>query len=241
LVDAFDEVEESLRQERAARVWKQTRPFLYGGIALLVGGVGVYEYMKWSRAESIDTQAVQFQAAIDAMGKQDLPAAKAALETLRKEDGGFSALAGHMLAGVELELSKDPALAAAPLLSVAGQRDDVQGDVARLKAAYLRADALSMPELEKMVAPLIEKGGAGGALARELVAAKAFASGDAKKARDMYGELAFDVDAPRGLQTRAQQMLTVVPAAPVAAPAPAAADPSAPSPATPPATEPSAP
>jgi hypothetical protein len=84
-----------------------------------------------------------------------------------------------------------------------------------------------------MVQPLVDKGGAAGALARELVAAKSFASGDTAGARAIYEELAFDIDAPRGLQTRAQQMLTVVPAAPVPASGPTPAPVSAPE--TPPA------
>lgn len=243
--DAFDEVEEALREERALTMWNRTRPYLIGAVLLIVGGVGAWEAYKWQRTRTVETAALQYQSALDALDKQDVPKAKATLEALRLKDGGFSALAGHMEAQVELSSANDPAAAATALLSVAERRKDIQGDIARLKAAYLRADTLELAALEAQVKPLIDKGGTLGALGRELVAAKKFATGDAAGARTLYTELAFDIDAPRGLQTRAQQMLTVIPETPAAAPASptASAGASAPAPTAPtaPAATPSAP
>ena len=52
-----------------------------------------------------------------------------------------------------------------------------------------------------------------GALSRELVAAKAYATGDVARARTEYNRLKFDAAAPAGVVQRAEIALAAIPVA----------------------------
>ena len=49
--DIFDEVEESIRQDKMEGLWKRYRPFIYGAAALLVGAVALNEFVLRPQAE----------------------------------------------------------------------------------------------------------------------------------------------------------------------------------------------
>jgi hypothetical protein len=232
VTDIFEEVDESLRQETLLTWWKRLLPYLIVVAVVVIGGVGVYEFLKWQRGQEINRQAKVFDTAMTAMEKQDLPAAKTAFAQLATEKGGFATLANHMLAGVEKNLTNDPAALQAHLGTAAEVDEGVLGDLAVLKLAYAKADTADLAEVEKTVAPLIAKGGHVGALGRELVAAKALASGEIERARTEYQALSFEIEAPQSMKLRVQQTLLTLPAKPATASAPAPT-PASPAPAQP--------
>ena len=221
MTDIFEEVDESLRQDTVLKWWKRALPFLIAVIVIVIAGVGAYEFFKWQRAQEVDRQAKVFDTAATALEKQDLPAAKTAFAQLAAEEGGFAALANHMLADVEENLTNDPAAIQKHLTAAAEKDESVMGDLALLKLAYAKADTADLVEIENTVAPLVAKGGYIGALARELVAAKALASGEIERARTEYQSLSFEIEAPQAMKLRVQQALFTFPPKP-AAPAPAA-------------------
>ena len=222
MTDVFEEVEESLRQEKAAKLWKRTSPFLFGGVALIIGAVAVFEYVKFSRNQTIEASAKTFMTATNSLQSGDLAAAREALNGLAEGKGGYALVSGHLLAEVEGRLGGDPKAVAAHLDAVDEKDDGLLGDLARLKSAYVQADAVDLPTLETMVAPLLEGGGNTGALARELIAAKALSTGDGERARKEYQALTLELDAPQEMKRRVQQALVVLPQ-PEAAAEPAAA------------------
>ncbi len=220
VTDAFEEVEESLREEKAAAFWKRAQPFLFSGALLLIGGVAVHEFWQSRTQAAQSARAAQFQTAITAIAENNFAGAKPALDAMRAGDDGFAALSSHLMAGLEQELGQDNVEAATPLIDLAAARSDIQADVALIKAGYLKADTLSLAELKLLLAPVLERGGAPATLGRELVAAKTLADGNVAEAHALYAALSLDVDAPRGVQLRAGQILQFLPASPPAAPAP---------------------
>lgn len=236
MTDIFEEVDESLRKDRLGDLWKRYSIWVYALIVLVIAGVGMSEFLKYQRAADIDKDAKVFDTASTALGKNDLPTAKSGFAQLGQQKSGFAVLADHMAAGVEKTLTNDSNAVGQHLTAAAERDKGVMGDLATLKLAYVKADTAKLDELEKIVAPLIKKGGQAGALARELVAAKALAGGDIERARTEYQALAIEIDAPQAMKQRVSQALAALPpktAAP-AAPAPAAATP-APTPAQSPA------
>lgn len=208
--DIFEEVNEGLRQERAHALWKNWGPFVMGGAALIIAGVAALEYLQWSRDQRIEKQARTFAEALDLAQKGDAAAAAAEFETLSKASGGYAALSNIKLADVALA---DPAKAdvAATRLSAASDKEKGPiGDLALLKLAYLKADTADAGELKNMVQPLIEDGGGVSVLARELLAAKAFAAGDLSAAKTEYQVLSLDIDAPAGVVQRSRQALAMI-------------------------------
>lgn len=246
MTDIFEEVDESLRQDTVLKWWKRALPFLIVVGLLVLGGVAAYEFYRWQRAQEIDKQAQVFATGMAALEKTDLPAAKTAFAQLAAQEGGYAALSNHMLAQIEKDLAGEPAAIQSHLSAAAADDKSVLGDLAVIKLAYAKADAADLAEIEKTVAPLIAKGGYVGALARELVAAKALAAGDVERARSEYQALSFEIEAPQAMKVRVQQTLLTFPpkpvgAAPATAPAAVAPAQTAPAPVAAPAKPPAQP
>jgi hypothetical protein len=241
VTDIFEEVDQSLREDTFATWWKRWQWLIYGLVAVAILGVAGLEIYRGIRAEEINKAAVIYDAGFAAQEKNDLTTARASFAQLETDKTGFKALAGHMLAGVEKELTNDTAAVEAHLSAAAAADKGVMGDLAIIKLAYLKADTGTLAEVEAVLKPLLDRTGQASALARELIGAKALAEGNVERARSEFEALALDLEAPQGVQRRVQQALSTLPArkidldapaTPAATPAPAAPA-ATPAPATP--------
>ena len=230
MTDVFEEVDQSLRQDAAQKLWKQTWPFLAAAFVLMLILVGGWEIWKAQSAAKIDADAKVFDTATTALRKPDLPAARQAFVQLGQGNGGFAAIANMMAAEVEAQAGNDPAAIELALKAAAEKDKGLMGAIATLKLAYIKADAAKLEEIETLVKPVIARGGPAAALARELVAAKALEAGNVDRARSEYQVLSLDVEAPDAMRQRANQALLAMPKAstPAAVPAPAASAPATP-------------
>ncbi|MEP7210825.1 MAG: tetratricopeptide repeat protein [Alphaproteobacteria bacterium] len=224
MTDAFEEVEESLRIDRAGQLWKTYSPWLAGAAVALILAVAGYQIWKVFRQQAVEGDAKAFSSVMDDLEKKDLTAARDGLTKLSTGKTGFASLADHVLAGID---ETNPKLSAEHLQAAVDQKNGLMSDLALLKLAYVKADTATLPELETLVAPLEKKGGPMGALSRELVAAKAAAARDVERARTEYTALSLDLDAPQAMQQRVNQAMSLLPPKPAAAPAPAAPAPAA--------------
>ncbi len=230
MTDIFEEVDQSLREDKLGNFWKRWQFAVYGVVAVVVVGVGVFEFMRWQRDQEIDRSAKVYDAAYAAMEKQDLAAARTEFLSLANDKTGFGALSGHMLAGLEKQLTNDSATIEKALADAAAKDTGILAELATLKLAYTKADSAPITELESILKPLLAKKGYSSALARELVAAKALSDGDVERARDEFETLELEIEAPDAMKQRVRQALLTLPPRPVAA-APAAAAPAATTPA----------
>lgn len=210
--DIFTEVDETLRQEKMESLWKRWRPFVYAGVILLVGGVAANEflvrpYLESQRAE----RALALETAIKALEDGRYADAEAGFAAIMQNDAKMAPLAAHFLAQTRYEGGGDADGAAEVLASVGGTEGGPYERIALLKAAYFRADTMSLEELELSLGSLVEDNSALGALARELVAAKAFEAGDYARARTEFNRLRFDPAAPQGVVRRADVALAAIP------------------------------
>ena len=213
MADIFSEVDEGLRQDRATDLWKKWGPFVIGAAALLVAAVAVWEYMKWTRAQAIESVAQEYSSAMDALEGEDLATAQAAFSRIADGEGGYATIAGHMAASIA-QSQGDEAAAIQHLQQVSAQTDNVYSELAILKSAYLQADTVTISELETIVAPLMSGSGPTDALARELLAAKALSDGDIERARRDYQTLQLRLDDGNRLpefQQRVQRAMLALP------------------------------
>lgn len=225
--DFINEVNEGLARDQWTARWKAAQPWVFGGIAAILAAVGGFEAWKWSRAQSVESEAVKFHAAVTALEEGKPADAIPVFKELAAKDSGFGALAGNMLAEAEKANGGDPAAIAAAF-DTAADGKGLFSDLAALKAAYALADTATLADLDARLKPLVDKGGGASALARELLAAKALASGEIERARADYQALSLDLDAPQQLQARARQALLTLPKpAGAAGEAPAVSPPSA--------------
>lgn len=248
MTDIFQEVDQSLREESVATLWKRWQWVVYTVIGAAIVGVAGFEIWRGMREGEIDKSAMVYDAGFAAREKNDLAAARASFAQLEGDKTGFNSLAGHMLAGVEKDLTNDMTAVEAHLASAAAADKGVLGDLAVIKLAYAKADTATLADLEKDLKPLLDRPGPATAMARELIGAKALHDGDIERARTEFEALSLDLEAPRGVQARVQQALATLPqrkvnldasgvpsATPPAATTPAAATPApaAPAPAAP--------
>jgi len=218
--DFINEVNEGVARDEWAARWKAAQPWVFGGIAAIIAGVGGFETYKWMRGQAIESEAVKFHTAVTSLEGGKPAEAIPVLKEMAEGDGGFAVLAGNLLGEAEKANGAEPAAIAAAFDTVA-DKDSVFGSLAALKAAYAVADTATLADLDARLKPLVEKGGGAGALARELLAAKALASGETERARADYQALTLDLDAPAQLQNRARQALLTLPKAPAAQATPA--------------------
>lgn len=224
MADIFEEVEEGLRQDRLSILWKRYGIFAYLAAALLIGGVALNEYLKVRSAETVEQNAARLEAALVDVDARNYEQAASSLGTLIAEEIAPSTAAAHFLAGVRLDGNGDALAAAETLENVVGDAADPTQKLALIKAAYLKADTMSRTELEALLAPLTADQSAFGALASELLAAKALREGDIEFARREFNFLRFAQNVPPGVVTRAEQALASLPPISAEADAPSEAE-----------------
>lgn len=215
MTDIFTEVDEGMRQEKLASWWQKWRPFVYGSVAVLIGAVAINEFFVRPQAEAARAaRALELENAVKALEEGQYEEAQAAFKAIVDSKSKLAPLAAHYLAQTQLEGGGDAAAAADTLAAIGGTEGGPYERMALLKAAYFRADTLTLPELETTLGTLVTEDSALGAMARELVAAKAYATGDIARARTEYNRLKFDAAAPQGVIQRAEIALDAIPVLP---------------------------
>lgn len=215
MTDIFTEVDESVRQEKLAGWWSKWRVFVYGAVVVLIGSVAINEFVVKPQAEAAQAaRTAELEAAVKALEEGQYEEAAAAFQSIVDSGSKLAPMAAHYLAQTQIEGMGDPAAAAATLSAIGGTEGGPYERLALLKSAYFSADAQTLPELEATLGSLVTEDSALGALARELVAAKAYATGDIARARAEYNRLKFDAAAPEGLVQRAEIALDAMPLAP---------------------------
>ena len=227
MADIFEEVEEGLRQDRFSGVWKKYGVFAYIGAAILIGGVALNEYLNNQAVQTTAQNAARLEAALNEVETRNYEEAGSQLSSIIADDIAPSKIAAHYLAGVRLDGNGDVIAAADVLEGIVGEAADPTEKLALIKSAYLKADTLTRTELEATLAPLSQDDGPFGALAKELIAARALQDGDIEFARREFSFLRLAQNVPPGVVTRATQALEAMPSviepAPELAPEPEAA------------------
>lgn len=212
----FREVDEDLRHEQLARLWKK-----YGGVvialalALVVGVAGYQGWQAWERSARQD-EAARYTAAMRLLEQnQTQPAAEALAALAAEGNTGYGTVAALRRAAL-LADQGDGAAAAEAYAAVAadGSADPAFRDLARVLAVLHRmqgpADAVQPDALIAELQPLTDPANPFRFSAVELTAALALKQGDTARARDLYKSLAGDANAPQGLRSRARTMLAAL-------------------------------
>lgn len=211
MADIFEEVEEGLRQDRLTVLWKRYGILAYLGGALLIGGVALNEYLQARSVQITEDNAARLEAALTEVDARNYENAASQLTGIVDDEIAPSAVAAHYLAGVRLDGNGDAIAAAGVLEGVVGEAEDPTQKLALIKAAYLKADAMTREELAGFLSPLADDDGPFGALASELIAAKALQEGDIEFARREFNFLRLAQNVPPGVMRRAEQALETLP------------------------------
>ncbi len=206
----FREIDEELRHEHYAKLWKRHGKFIITLAVFMIAGVAGYK--AW-QSYDINTRRGE---------SERFAAVMTAKETEAKSAAAFAKLAGEFSGGYAL-LSRFQEAAAKAKAGDAGGAAEVYGQIAgdsgvdvvyRDLAVVLGVtlemgaggDITAMTALATKIAPLMADDNPWRHSAREISAALALGSGDDKKALGLFTRLAQDATTPPGIKKRAAEM-----------------------------------
>jgi hypothetical protein len=207
MTDIFDEVDEDLRRDRMAALWKRWGGLILGAAIVVVLATAAVTF--WKRQQA--TQRAESTAALAQAVSTASTDPKATADNLAayatKADSSHARLALLEEAAARVQAG-DPVGAVALYDRVAQDKDADQltRDSAALRAATLRFDQLPPADVIKALQPLAAPNAPFSSLARELIALATAKSGDRAQAAKLFDELAKDQTTPPGVAQRAREM-----------------------------------
>jgi len=206
------EIDEELRQERYARLWKKYGKHLIAATFALVLFVAGFQGWRTYDTENRMEQSERFAAA-QAMAKSGETAAAAeAFASLADDAGsGYELLARLRTAATRAKTGdKSGAIDIYRKLNMDSGNDAVYRDLAVVLETLLIIDHTEAGEINSRLAPLMADDNPWRHSARELAALAAMRAGDSKAARELFTALSSDGAAPQGIRSRAREMLSIL-------------------------------
>ena len=207
----LQEIDDDLRQEKYAKLWKQYGVHVIAAAFLLVAGVAGYQ--GWSQYDIGNREALgeQFADAMRLAREDGQAEATKVFSTVAREGGGYSVLARLQEAAL-LAAGKDWAAAAAVYRELAEDSgiDAVYRDLAIVLGVLQDMEGGDTGNLTLRLAPLTADTNPWRHSARELSAVLALSSGDRAKVVEIFTGLAKDASAPGGIRSRAAEMLAAI-------------------------------
>lgn len=211
MADIFKEVDEELRRDHAAKVWKKYGHYVIGAAVAVVLATAGYQAWTWWDLEQRTKLSRSYAAAVDLFEQGKTEDAAAAFGELAADGGGYGTLAAFNKARLAAEAG-DTAAAVEIWDRLAASRsvDPAFRGVATVLSVMHQSDSGDPADLETRLAPLTAEDNGFRPVALELTAILALRQGDRARAREIYTQLADDRTAPVGLRGRASQMLAAL-------------------------------
>ena len=210
--DIFREVDEEIRKERYASLWKKYGPYVIGAAVALVLGVAGYQgWQQWQRSQAIEASNAYADAVAQAEAGNVEPALQQFGEMSEPGASGYGLLAAFREA--ELRAQQGDVEAAVGIWNrIAGSSGTPQpfGDLATIFAVQHRIDDGDPAALAQRLQPLAEGNGAFRWTAVELQAFLAREQGDSERAVELYRQIADASNVPPAQRQRATQMLALL-------------------------------
>lgn len=209
MADIFHEVEEDLRRDQAAAIWKKYGNYIIGAALLVVLAAAAH----WGWKEYSARQQLQDSADfLAATATTDLNAREAALSQVAAEGGVYGMLARFRLAEAAIE-NGDKAKARGILGEIAKGEgaDKPLRDLAAIQAALLELEIGKPEAAADLVKELTKAGESYRLSALEITGLAALAAGDTEKAKASFEAVkqavAEEAVPSSGFAQRADQML----------------------------------
>ncbi|HEV8391349.1 MAG TPA: tetratricopeptide repeat protein [Dongiaceae bacterium] len=208
MADIFHEVEEDLRRDQAAAIWKKYGNLIIGAALVLVLAVAAqWGWTKYSTRKQLQASADFLAAA----STTDVAQREAALAKVVADGGAYGVLARFRLAETAVQAG-DKAKARGILQEIANDKgtDQPLRDLATIQAALLELEIGKPETAADLVKDLTKEGSAYRLSALEITGLAAMAAGDKEKAKtnlEALKKAAETEGAGSGFAQRADQLL----------------------------------
>ncbi|MBK8008648.1 MAG: tetratricopeptide repeat protein [Rhizobiales bacterium] len=206
--DIIREVDEELRRERLANIWKNYGGYIALGAFVIVAataGWRGYEYYAGQQAAAASERYVAAQKLAADASKTD--EALAAFKAIAGDAPASYRLLARFSAAAELG-QKDAKEGAAAFEAIANDTsvESLMREIASIRGASLVVDTADVAEMQKRLAPALADGSAFRHSANELLALAHLRAGNQAEAQKLFLLLAFDPETPPGMRNRAQRL-----------------------------------
>ncbi len=206
------EIDEELRQEHYAKLWKKYGSYIVAFAVIIVAAVAGYQGWRAWDIKSRMEQSDRFQAALELKQSGDSEAARNAFAELADDAGdGYATLARLQKASVlEQNGDRQGAIAAYNQIAEDSSASEHFRDLAIILGALLEADSADPAQLTAKLKPLTAAENPWRFSALEITGLLAYRANDKDKAREIFGKLAEDAAAPQGIRGRAAEMMAIL-------------------------------
>lgn len=212
MADIFREIDEELRRDSAAKLWKKYGYAIIGlavAVVLTVAGIQAWRAYDLSQRSGLSDR---YAAALESVASGNTADGLNGLADISEpEQGGYPGLAALSQAQLLVRTGDTAgAIAVWDRISADSAMGAAFQGVATLQSILHQIDEGDPQVLNDRLAPLAAVGQAFRASALELQAVLALRQNDSARARELYTIIADDREAPSGLRARAAQMLTAL-------------------------------
>jgi len=201
--ELFDEIDEEMRAERLAKLWKEYAPYVIGVMAVVLAGVGGWRYYTYLEAEKSAKVSVVFDRAVILSEQNNHADAEALFNELSATaPKGYRSLARLHAAGE---------VAARDVKAAARMFDDIAADssigvaqrqLAEIRAAGLLLDNAGYAEMLRRLERFTVPSSSFRHTAREMLALSAWREGDMASARKWVEAVQDDPETPEKIRER---------------------------------------
>jgi len=200
--DIFHEVDEDVRRDKAADLWRRYQTPIFVVALLIVAATGAWSYYQDKRLKEAETANARFEAAVALANEGKNAEAVAAFDAIAKDGPkGYAVLA--RIRAAEARPDKAQALAELGAIGEDKNVDKLTQDVALLRAALLILEGDDRQKLERALGPLMTANGAFRFSAQEWNGLDALANDDFDEAERVFEQVLNDRDAPQSMRQRA--------------------------------------
>ena len=240
--DIFREVEEEVRREQYAKLWKKYGDYILAAAALLILAVAGFQLWRYYDKRARDRASEEYSAAQQLVAANQPALAATAYAKLAETAPSGYAIVARLQHADALQAAGKRDEAIAIYRDIAAGKDPVLSVVARLREGWALVETDSRLQMETLLASLTDPTSGWRFMAREILAYSDYRAGGLKAAQKEFETLAGETEAPIGVRQRANAMAIFLKAGgdkdfgtiPSAPPPPAAKPaPDAPAPATP--------
>ncbi|MGE0745371.1 MAG: tetratricopeptide repeat protein [Rhodospirillales bacterium] len=214
MADLFREIDEELRQERAARLWQRYGKYAIAAAVLIVLGVAAYKGWEEYRRSLLVADSARYMTAHNLAREGKEKEARDIFAVLEKEGtDGYAVLARLSDAGATARTGDvDGAVAQYDAIANDGAIAQQIRHLALIRAVQLRVDdpKAEPKALIDRLAPLADARNPWRGTALETMGTLALRAGDTAKAREYFTRIADDLELQEGLRTRAAELLATL-------------------------------
>jgi hypothetical protein len=211
MADIFREVDEEVRRDKAAEFWSKYQNWIIALVVVILAATGGWRYYEYQRRIAAEEAGAKFQSATQLAQQGKVKEAEGAFEQIAKAGAaGYAVLARLRAAAEAGAQDKDQGIKAFDAIGADTTIDKTFRDLARLRAAVLAVDKVSLDEARKRLEPLAAADGIYRHTARELLALAAFKADDFEMASRWLDNIIVDAETPGSVRQRATTLQALV-------------------------------